>query len=81
MIAARQLRMKDGEGTAGLQGKSGHCRPDERPQRMMVRGWGGRGTGDDGVYVRANQPSSSSRLVRAGNGAPGASFSYSGSLT
>lgn len=32
------------------------------------------------MYVRANQPSSSSRRERAGKGAPGASFSYSGSL-
>lgn len=32
-------------------------------------------------YVRANQPSSSSRRVRAGRGAPGPSCSYNGSLT
>lgn len=37
-------------------------------------------SGNDG-HVRANHPSSSSRRVRAGRGAPGASFSYSGSLT
>jgi hypothetical protein len=32
-------------------------------------------------HVRANHPSSSSRRVRAGRGAPGPSFSYRGSLT